>query len=58
MKGITKTVKNHKWGFLGNVFGPIEVGLPLKKNVITAWAKSFLIQLALTATQSATNPAI
>ena len=46
-------------GFLGRLLGPLlKAGLPLIGNVNKPLAKSVLISLALTASASATDPAI
>ena len=46
-------------GFLGRLLGPLlKAGLPLVGNVLTPFAKSFLIPLGSTAAASATDSAI
>ena len=46
-------------GFLGKLLGPLlKTGLPLVKNVITLLAKSVLIPLGLTASESAADTGI
>ena len=46
-------------GFLGELFGPLlKTGLPLIKNVIKLLAKSVLITLELTATESVADAGI
>ena len=58
MKRTTKSVKNQKGGYLGNVLAPlIKFGLPLMKNVLTPLAKTILKLLELTAVASATDRA-
>ena len=59
MKGTTKETISQEGELLSKILGLLmRVGLPLMKNALTRLAKSILIPLELTATASATDPAI
>ena len=59
LKGTTKETISQEGELLSKILGLLmRVGLPLMKNALTRLAKSILIPLELTATASATDPAI
>ena len=59
MKGTTEKTISKEEGLLSNFLGPlIKVGLPLKKNVLTALTKSFPILSGLSVAPPVTDGAI
>ena len=58
LKGTTKKVTSQEGGFLSFLKPLMSAGLPLMKNVLTPFAKSFLIPLGLKAAASVTDAAI